>query len=460
MASLEIGRDIFAYTSCDAYIVGCDGTPNQQCLVWQKNINDWFLIYALYRLGVCSYIPSADIVWSKYNHNTHKWEEVWRRSFGGYYGYCWYSLNWVWDMALYKVEYQGLTATFRVCPYVPTTITISVDKPLNIGSKVVFSGTLAEQSTYWSFSVYNQHVLIGYMSGATFNKIAEGYTDVNGNYSIPWTVNLPVGTYDFKAFFDGEMISGIYDTDIPLWYTLLASEALFTLPVSPALPIPTSLTVNSPDNVLKNQTFQVWGQLKYKQNGTWAGLGGKIIYLIYVIIPSVLDFILTSTDFHWVALNDPSKVASETTDWWTNNCIGAACTRATIDIRIPEILGSLNPVASIRWKSNDWHYIGIDKSRDGINYEYLWGRAAHYTFDETIKVNLDPNCQYYRLYFGDGNLSGETTSIGKNIHVENLVAMERNIGTTTTLSDGTYSKSDSIIPETGNFTLKSEYKGD
>jgi hypothetical protein len=128
------------------------------------------------------------------------------------------------------------------------------------------------------------------------------------------------------------------------------------------------------------------------------------------------EFLLDPKDKHWVRLDDPRGCARDIGNWWESNCIGKG-TRPTIVIRIPEILGSKNPKITIRWYSNDWHYIGIDKSKDGVTWEKVWGRADHYKFDETHTIDLDPTCQYYRIHFADGNLKHEVTRVFKRCKV-------------------------------------------
>jgi len=128
---------------------------------------------------------------------------------------------------------------------------------------------------------------------------------------------------------------------------------------------------------------------------------------------------LTPSDPHWVGLGN-GKYAVELADRWEARTPYADKTapRPYIDIKIPELNGSAGGKIKIRWYSNDWHYIGIDKSADGVNFTNVWGRAAHYTFDEVYIIDLDPNCIYYRIHFEDGNLDYEVTGVYKDVEVE------------------------------------------
>lgn len=126
---------------------------------------------------------------------------------------------------------------------------------------------------------------------------------------------------------------------------------------------------------------------------------------------------LEPLDPHWIKLYDPAgcKCTTDIGDWWENNFIGKG-ERPTIDIRIPEIIGNKGKV-KIRWYSNDWHGIGLSKSKDGIEFIGIWSRAAHYTFDETHEIELDPEYEFYRIYFSDGDLSFEVTRVHKDIEL-------------------------------------------
>jgi hypothetical protein len=114
------------------------------------------------------------------------------------------------------------------------------------------------------------------------------------------------------------------------------------------------------------------------------------------------------------------KYAVELADKWEARTPYADHTtpRPYIDIKIPELQGSRGGKIKIRWYSNDWHYIGLSKSADGVNFKEVWGRAAHYTFDETYSIDLDPNCLFYRIHFEDGNLDYEVTGVYKDVEVE------------------------------------------
>jgi len=124
---------------------------------------------------------------------------------------------------------------------------------------------------------------------------------------------------------------------------------------------------------------------------------------------------LEPTDPHWIQINDPDNVARDIGEWWENNARKGQ-TRATIDIRIPEVIG-VGGKARIRWYSNDWHHIGLSKSKDGKTFTEIWGRGAHYTFDETYEIELDPECEYYRINFNDGNGYTEVTRVHKDIEL-------------------------------------------
>jgi hypothetical protein len=128
---------------------------------------------------------------------------------------------------------------------------------------------------------------------------------------------------------------------------------------------------------------------------------------------------LTSSDPHWVKLGN-GKYAVELADRWEARTPRSDYTapRPYIDIKIPELKGTKGGKIKIRWYSNDWHYIGLDKSADGVNFTYVWGRNAHYTFDEAYYIDLDPNCIYYRIHFMDGNLDYEVTGVYKDVEVE------------------------------------------
>ena len=125
---------------------------------------------------------------------------------------------------------------------------------------------------------------------------------------------------------------------------------------------------------------------------------------------------LEPTDPHWIRLNDPDNVARDIGEWWENNATSRDKRRATIDIKIPEVIG-VGGKARIRWYSNDWHYIGLSKSKDGKAFTEIWGRSGHYTFDQTHEIELDPECEYYRIHFSDGNGGGELTRVYKDIEV-------------------------------------------
>lgn len=131
----------------------------------------------------------------------------------------------------------------------------------------------------------------------------------------------------------------------------------------------------------------------------------------------IFKFRLETTDPHWVRLNqpNPNSVSVDIGDWWENRTIGKGG-RNTIDIQIPEILGAKGKI-KIRWYSNDWHGIGLSKSKDGVNYTSIWGRSAHYTFDEVYEIDLDGEYQYYRIDFADGDLDYEVTRVHKDIEV-------------------------------------------
>jgi len=128
---------------------------------------------------------------------------------------------------------------------------------------------------------------------------------------------------------------------------------------------------------------------------------------------------LTSSDPHWVRLGN-GKYAVELADRWEARTPYSDYTapRPYIDIKIPELKGTRGGKIKIRWYSNDWHYIGLDKSADGVNFTNVWGRNAHYTFDESYTLDLDPNCIYYRIHFEDGNLDYEVTGVYKDVEVE------------------------------------------
>jgi len=124
---------------------------------------------------------------------------------------------------------------------------------------------------------------------------------------------------------------------------------------------------------------------------------------------------LEPSDSHWIRLNDPDNVARDIGEWWENNAREGQA-RATIDIRIPEVIG-VGGKARIRWYSNDWHHIGLSKSKDGKAFSEIWGRSAHYNFDETHEIELDPECKYYRISFSDGNGYTEVTRVHKDIEI-------------------------------------------
>jgi hypothetical protein len=135
--------------------------------------------------------------------------------------------------------------------------------------------------------------------------------------------------------------------------------------------------------------------------------------------PTKFTIKLIPSDQHWVRLGN-SKYAVELADRWEARTPYADRTapRPYIDIKIPELQGSRGGKIKIRWYSNDWHYIGLSKSSDGVNFKEVWGRAAHYTFDEAYSIDLDPNCIYYRIHFEDGNLDSEVTGVYKDVEVE------------------------------------------
>jgi len=129
--------------------------------------------------------------------------------------------------------------------------------------------------------------------------------------------------------------------------------------------------------------------------------------------------ILAPSDPHWIRLGN-SKYAVELADRWEARTPYSDYTapRPYIDIKIPELQGSGGGKITIRWYSNDWHYIALKKSADGTNFTTVWERNAHYTFDEAYTLDLDPNCQYYRIHFEDGNLDHEVTGVYKKVDVE------------------------------------------
>ena len=148
-----------------------------------------------------------------------------------------------------------------------------------------------------------------------------------------------------------------------------------------------------------------------------------LIFLFGFFLPKLpaqaqdLTINLDPADSHWVGINDPDGVATDTGAWWENNAIVSE-TRATIDIRIPEILGMAGAKARIRWSSNDWHHIGLYKSNDGgATFVPIWTRGMHFTFDEIHDIDLDPACEYYRISFADGNLAWEITSVYKSVGI-------------------------------------------
>jgi hypothetical protein len=129
--------------------------------------------------------------------------------------------------------------------------------------------------------------------------------------------------------------------------------------------------------------------------------------------------ILDPSDPHWIRLGN-GKYAVDLADRWEARTPFSdyRAPRPYIDIKIPELQGSTGGKITIRWYSNDWHYIALQKSADGTNFTTVWERNAHYTFDEAYTLDLDPNCQYYRIHFQDGNYDYEVTGVYKNVDAE------------------------------------------
>jgi len=128
------------------------------------------------------------------------------------------------------------------------------------------------------------------------------------------------------------------------------------------------------------------------------------------------EFLLDPKDEHWVGIEDPMGCARVVEEWWESNCTKKG-PRPAIVIKIPEIVGSRNPKITMRWMSNDWFSIGLEKSKNGETWEWLWRRTGHYSFDKTFTIDLDPAYQYYRVHFEDGDLGFEYTRVFKRCKV-------------------------------------------
>jgi hypothetical protein len=138
-----------------------------------------------------------------------------------------------------------------------------------------------------------------------------------------------------------------------------------------------------------------------------------------VSVTRKFTIILTPSDPHWVRLGN-GKYAVELSDRWEARTPYSdwRYPRPYIDIKIPELQGSSGGKITIRWYSNDWHYIALKKSADGVNFTTVWERNAHYPFNESHTMDIDPNCIYYRIHFEDGNFDYEVTGVYKNVEVE------------------------------------------
>lgn len=132
-------------------------------------------------------------------------------------------------------------------------------------------------------------------------------------------------------------------------------------------------------------------------------------------IQQTLTIRLESTDPHWLRLNDPDNVARELNNWWENNSKKGQ-QRATIDIRIPE-LRLLSAKIKIRWRAHGWYDIGLSKSKDGKTFERIFSRSAIGHIDEVYEIELDPECEYYRIHFADGDLDREIARVYKTVEL-------------------------------------------
>lgn len=218
MASMQVCTNVFGYSGCDAYPVDCDGNRDGICDLYEKPAGANFGIYFLYRLGSCSPTGSGNFNLSRYvNGNWSFWVAYPKDS---YVGYCYLELIGTWAAGRYKMEFQGASAEFKICPTVPTSLVLYNGHTAKIGQKIELHGSLMNN---FGFDCGNQPLAIKYSDdgGATFKLLRNISTDVTGNFWTEYTVSLPVGNYILKAEFASRKITN----PDGYWYTLIGTES-------------------------------------------------------------------------------------------------------------------------------------------------------------------------------------------------------------------------------------------
>jgi len=134
-------------------------------------------------------------------------------------------------------------------------------------------------------------------------------------------------------------------------------------------------------------------------------------------VQQTLTIRLEPTDPHWVRLNNPDKTARELDNWWENNSKKGQ-QRATIDIRI-KIPEAVFAKIKIKWRTKGWHDIGLSKSKDGKTFERIFSRTGGSSdfIDHIHEIDLDPEYEYYRIHFVDGDLDWEVARVHKTIQL-------------------------------------------
>ena len=134
---------------------------------------------------------------------------------------------------------------------------------------------------------------------------------------------------------------------------------------------------------------------------------------------TTVEFRIDPADPRWLRHRDPDSVMTDRGEFWESNAVGAHQRRPTIFLRIPEILGAIEPKLTFTWETNNWFAIVVSKSRDDVTYETIYHESGHPAHaKETPTIDIDPLCEYYSIHFADGNLHFEWTRLYKHAMLE------------------------------------------